>query len=250
MEKVGQANAFHCVASTLLLIIVCKCLGTAEIPCWTFGKENVIRCKILAAQLVRLCHVFSFIMWQMFTAGNWWSGLQAGQFNPRTFLLWSHAVYAECGLTLSCWKMPSLPSKRRLDGSICWSKTCIYFQALTNKSFIFLFMFFIKKSYFEYSHVCNMLAVKLIGCSVPPAVCFYCHLLFQLFEPTFLRYVTAIKLKMTRLIYLNDQFSQFKHMIWIRYRFMKFGNHRILFLFNWVVGSFDLHQIHLQKKGK
>lgn len=51
------------------------------------------------------------------------------------------------------------------------------------------------------------------------------------FLPTFLRYVTTIKLKMTLLIYLNYQISQFKHMIWIRYRFVKFGNHWILFLF-------------------
>lgn len=51
------------------------------------------------------------------------------------------------------------------------------------------------------------------------------------FLPTFLRYVITIKLKMTLLIYLNYQFSQFKHMIWIRYRFVKFGNHWILFLF-------------------
>lgn len=36
---------------------------------------------------------------------------------------------------------------------------------------------------------------------------------------------------MTLFISLNDQFSQFKHMIWIRYRFVRFGNHWILFLF-------------------
>ncbi len=53
------------------------------------------------------------------------SGLLAGQFSTRTLLLWSHAVViaAVCGFALSCW------NTRRLEGSICCSKTFIYLSA-------------------------------------------------------------------------------------------------------------------------
>ncbi len=64
------------------------------------------------------------MMRQMFSIGER-SGLQAGQFSTRTLLLRSHAVViaAVCGLALSCWKT------RRLEGSICCSKTFIYLSA-------------------------------------------------------------------------------------------------------------------------
>ncbi len=60
----------------------------------------------------------------MFSIGER-SGLQAGQFSTQTFLLWSHAVVisAVCCFALSCW------NTRRLEGSICCSKTFIYLSA-------------------------------------------------------------------------------------------------------------------------
>ncbi len=67
---------------------------------------------------------FCLMMGQMFSIGER-SGLQAGQFSTRTLLLRSHAVIiaAVCGLALSCW------NTRRLEGSICCSKTFIYLSA-------------------------------------------------------------------------------------------------------------------------
>ncbi len=64
------------------------------------------------------------MMRQMFSIGER-PGLQAGQFSTRTLLLWSHAVViaAVCGFALSCW------NTRRLEGSICYSKTFIYLSA-------------------------------------------------------------------------------------------------------------------------
>ncbi len=64
------------------------------------------------------------MMRQMFSIGER-SGLQAGQFSTRTLLLRSHAVViaAVCGFALSCW------NTRRLEGSICCSKTFIYLSA-------------------------------------------------------------------------------------------------------------------------
>ncbi len=78
------------------------------------------------------CRIFLFMMHQMFSMGER-SGLQAGHFSPRILLLRSHDVVidAVCGLSLSCWKMQGLPWKRRrLDGSICCSRTWIYLSAL------------------------------------------------------------------------------------------------------------------------
>ncbi len=71
------------------------------------------------------------MMRQMFSIGER-SGLQAGQFSTRTLLLWSHAVViaAVCGFALSCWNTQGLPwNRRRLEGSICCSKTFIYLSA-------------------------------------------------------------------------------------------------------------------------
>ncbi len=63
-------------------------------------------------------------MHQMFSTGDR-SGLQAGQFSSWTLLLRSYAVViaAVCGFALSCW------NTRRLEGSICCSKTFIYLSA-------------------------------------------------------------------------------------------------------------------------
>ena len=68
---------------------------------------------------------------QLFSGGET-SGLQAGQSSTCTLLLRSHAVGTDagCGLTLSCWNMPGFPWRRRLDGSRCCSKACIYLLAL------------------------------------------------------------------------------------------------------------------------
>ncbi len=71
------------------------------------------------------------MMCQMFSMGER-SGLQAGQFSTWTLLLRSHAVViaAVCGFALSCWNTQGLPwNRRRLEGSICCSKTFIYFSA-------------------------------------------------------------------------------------------------------------------------
>ncbi len=61
---------------------------------------------------------------QMFSIGER-SGLQAGQFSTQTLLLRSYAVViaAVCGFALSCW------NTRRLEGSLCCSKTFIYLSA-------------------------------------------------------------------------------------------------------------------------
>ncbi len=51
-------------------------------------------------------------------------GLQPGQFSTWTLLLRNAAVIAAvCGFALSCW------NTRRLEGSICCSKTFIYLSA-------------------------------------------------------------------------------------------------------------------------
>ncbi len=71
------------------------------------------------------------MMRQMFSIGER-SGLQAGQFSTRTLLLRSHAVViaAVCGFALSCWNTQGLPwNRRRLEGSICCSKSFIYLSA-------------------------------------------------------------------------------------------------------------------------
>ncbi len=73
------------------------------------------------------------MMCQMFPKGELY-GLQAGQFSTQTLLLWSHAVViaAVCGFVLSCWNRQGLPwNGRRLEGSICCSKTFIYLSAFT-----------------------------------------------------------------------------------------------------------------------
>ncbi len=60
------------------------------------------------------------------------NGLQAGQFSTWTLLLRSHAVLIAtvCGFALSCWNTQGLPwNRRRLEGSICFSKTFIYLSA-------------------------------------------------------------------------------------------------------------------------
>ncbi len=57
-----------------------------------------------------LCHIFRFMIHQMFSMGER-SGLQAGHFSTQILLLRSHDVVidAVCGLALSCWKMQGLP---------------------------------------------------------------------------------------------------------------------------------------------
>ncbi len=102
-----------------------------------FRNRNVVHsCLIQASScstvLGLLCRIFLFMMRQMFSMGER-SGLQAGHFSTRILLLRSHDVVidAVCGLALSCWKMQGLPWKRRrLDGSICCSRTWIYLSAL------------------------------------------------------------------------------------------------------------------------
>ncbi len=62
--------------------------------------------------------------WKIWTAGR--------LIQHRTLILRSHAVVmaAVCGFALSCWNTQGLPwNRRRLEGSICCSKTFIYLSA-------------------------------------------------------------------------------------------------------------------------
>ncbi len=71
------------------------------------------------------------MMCQMFSIGER-SGLQASQCSTWTPLLQCRAVgiAAVCGFALSCWNTQGLPwNRRRLEGSICCSKTFIYISA-------------------------------------------------------------------------------------------------------------------------
>ncbi len=97
-----------------------------------FRNRNVVPFLSNTGFLGLLCRIFLFMMHQMFSMGER-SGLQAGHLSTRILLLRSHDVVidAVCGLALSCWKMQGLPWKRRrLDGSICCSRTWIYLSAL------------------------------------------------------------------------------------------------------------------------
>ncbi len=136
-KKLGQGHVYHCVASPLLFITVCKRLGTEETSCSSLGigmlsHSCLIQASSCSTVLGLPCHIFLFMMRQMFSMGER-SGLQAGHFSTRILLLRSHDVVidAVCGLALLCWKMQGLPWKRRrLDGSICCSRTWIYLSAL------------------------------------------------------------------------------------------------------------------------
>ncbi len=103
---------------------------------WSFGVGIWSRsCLIYVSScwrvFGRLWRIFRLMMRQMFAIGEK-SGLQAGQFSTRTLLLRSHAavIAAVCGFALSCWNTQGLPwNRRRLEGSICCSKTFIYLSA-------------------------------------------------------------------------------------------------------------------------
>ncbi len=70
----------------------------------------LIQASSCSTVLGLLCHIFLFMMCQMFSMGER-SGLQAGYLGTRILLLRSHDVVidAVCGLALSCWKMQGLP---------------------------------------------------------------------------------------------------------------------------------------------
>ncbi len=71
--------------------------------------------------------------WKIWTAGR--------PIQHRTLLIRSHAVVTAvvCGFALSCWNTQGLPwNRRRLEGSICCSKTFIY-SALQMYSYPFIF---------------------------------------------------------------------------------------------------------------
>ncbi len=136
-KKLGQGHVYHCVASPLLFITVCKRLGTEETSCSSLGigmlsHSCLIQTSSCSTVLGLLCRIFLFMMRQMFSMGER-SGLQAGHFSTRILLLRSHDVVIDalCGLALSCWTMQGLLWKRwRLGGSICCSRTWIYLSAL------------------------------------------------------------------------------------------------------------------------
>ncbi len=115
---------------------VWRCLGIEVMSFWSFGVGiwshssliEVSSCWIVCGHLWL---IFRLMMHRMFSIGER-SGLQAGQFSTRTLLLWSNAVViaAVCGFALSCWNTQGLPwNRRRLEGSICCSKTLIYLSA-------------------------------------------------------------------------------------------------------------------------
>ena len=131
-KKLGQGHVYHCVASPLLFITVCKRLGTEETSCSSLGigmlsHSCLIQASSCSTVVSLFCGIFLFMMCQMFSMGER-SGLQAGDFSTQILLLRSHDVVidAVCSLALSCWKMQGLPWKRQcLDGSICCSRTWI-----------------------------------------------------------------------------------------------------------------------------
>jgi len=80
-KKLGQGHVYPCVASSLLLTTVSKCLATEETSFWTFGRGL-------------LSHSWSDIglqMLQMFSVDEMFS-LQAGQSSTWTPPLRSHTV--------------------------------------------------------------------------------------------------------------------------------------------------------------
>ncbi len=72
----------------------------------------LIQASSCSTLLGLLCHIFLFMMRQMFSMGER-SGLQAGHFSTRILLLRSHDVVidAVCGLALSCWKCKVFPER-------------------------------------------------------------------------------------------------------------------------------------------
>ncbi len=117
LKNLGQGHVYHCVASPLLFITVCKRLGTEETSCSSLGigmlsHSCLIQASSCSTVLGLLCRIFLFMMRQMFSMGER-SGLQAGHFSTRILLLRSHDVVidAVCGLALSCWKMQGLPER-------------------------------------------------------------------------------------------------------------------------------------------
>ncbi len=75
--------------------------------------------------------IFRLMMSQMFSIVER-SELQADQFSTRTLLTQSRAlvIAAVCGFALFCWNTQGHPwNRRRLEGSICCSKTFIYLSA-------------------------------------------------------------------------------------------------------------------------
>ncbi len=137
LKKVGTRPCLPLCGIPSSFITVCKRLGTEETSCSSLGigmlsHSCLIQASSCSTVLGLLCRIFLFMMRQMFSMGER-SGLQAGHFSTRILLLRSHDVVidAVCGLALSCWKMQGLPWKRRrLDGSICCSRTWIYLSAL------------------------------------------------------------------------------------------------------------------------
>ncbi len=79
-----------------------------------------------AEEFVVVFDVFLNVLyrWKIWTAGR--------PIQSLTLLLRSHAVViaAVCDFALSCWNTQGLPwNRRRLEGSICFSKTFIYLSA-------------------------------------------------------------------------------------------------------------------------
>ncbi len=124
-----DGGMFTMVLSPLFFKTIWRCLGIKVMSFWSFGGPILAWYRFPAAEeFVVVFDVFFITMRQMFPLGEI-SGLQASQFSTRTLLLQSHAVVtaAVCGFTLSCWNTQGIPwNRRRLEGSICCSKTFIY----------------------------------------------------------------------------------------------------------------------------
>ncbi len=88
-KKLGQGHVYHCVASPLLCITVCKRLGTEETSCSSLGigmlsHSCLIQASSCSTVLGLLCRIFLFMMRQMFSMGER-SRLQAGHFSTGSF---------------------------------------------------------------------------------------------------------------------------------------------------------------------
>ena len=118
-KKVETGRCLPLCTIPFLLTTVCKCLGSAETPCWSFRTGMFTRpwCRILAARQ----------SWA-FVARFFLFCTSCGQICERILFLWRRAVVmdAGCGLALSCWNMQGLTWGICLDGSICCSKTSSY----------------------------------------------------------------------------------------------------------------------------
>uniref|UniRef100_A0A9J7X4R8 Transposase n=1 Tax=Cyprinus carpio carpio TaxID=630221 RepID=A0A9J7X4R8_CYPCA len=122
-KKLGQGHVYHCVASPLLFITVCKRLGTEETSFSSLGigmlsHSCLIQASSCSTVLGLLCRIFLFMMHQMFSMGER-SGLQTGHFSTRILLLHSNDVVidAVCAKAHLKWTVAKWKTVLRSDES-------------------------------------------------------------------------------------------------------------------------------------